>query len=380
LIKKLTALAAAAALSFAMTAPQGYVEELKNYLLSKKSFAINGKFYQYDFEHDGKIQRNDWLYIDTASNLPFRLMGKTPTATDPFGWKMLDKIPSDLNLNSPSGYFIKIDFPKDKELYGTYAFSWLYLYRQTNDVYKLMGAKPDHQFDYLDINGDNSPDPLQGLNPDIAQNSVIFNQNGGENAPDANLQSCQDSNTINYGGVYYSYSTKAQYSGKIKYNCDEASQYSYELLTDSITITDIKKSENYHGKIDGTPFNGVSEYDYKAGKIHIAGTYEGKSVDCYEYYVPKVPATFTKNQNSELEELLDEWGTGGPCSPDFIKSTCPGFYYEDVEGCSEDGMAQEDILDKAKDIDAYEIRKFNIFDSTGVKNYIKIESHYILKR
>ncbi|MRI57954.1 MAG: hypothetical protein C6H99_00430, partial [Epsilonproteobacteria bacterium] len=51
---------------FAMSAPGEYVEALKLYL-NNKSFSINGKFYMYDFNHDGKIARNDWLYIDTAS-------------------------------------------------------------------------------------------------------------------------------------------------------------------------------------------------------------------------------------------------------------------------------------------------------------------------
>lgn len=158
-------------LALAMSAPSGYVDTLQH-CLANKTYQINGKFYAYDFEHDGNIDANDWLYIATDSGKAYRLMGKTPTENDAFGWLPLDQIPQDIDVNNPTGYFIYIDFPQDMELYQTNAFSWVYV---TNEkVYKLMGATAQHTFDYLDIDGNGSPDPLPGIIPYIEGESITF--------------------------------------------------------------------------------------------------------------------------------------------------------------------------------------------------------------
>ncbi len=161
-------------------AAQSYVDALVGFL-HQKSFRINGFFYMYDFNKNGRIERNDWIYISNTPNpLFFRLMGRTPTSDDAFGWLRLASLPSDLDRQKPAGYFIKIDFPLDYTLYGkrhASAFSWIYITQ--NRVYKLMGAKPNHDFDYLDIDGDGRPDPLPIAGITIEQNasSVTFDTN-----------------------------------------------------------------------------------------------------------------------------------------------------------------------------------------------------------
>ncbi|BCD61525.1 hypothetical protein NitYY0826_C0380 [Nitratiruptor sp. YY08-26] len=130
-----------------------YKNALYNYLQSHQ-LKINGKFYKYDFEHDGKIDANDWLYV-ASNEESYRLMGNTPSSKDPFGWQKVTINPQ----GAPDGYFIYLkDFSLDKEEQGTDAFSWVYV--SNNKVYKLMGATQDHQFRYLDLNGDGSADPL----------------------------------------------------------------------------------------------------------------------------------------------------------------------------------------------------------------------------
>ncbi|BCD62356.1 hypothetical protein NitYY0826_C1232 [Nitratiruptor sp. YY08-26] len=166
--------------TLSLAAESSYVVDLINFL-QQKSFKINGLFYQYDFEKDGKQDRSDWLYItNDKKRRPYRLMGKPPTDKDAFGWLLLPRIPQDLHLNKPSGYFVKIDFPKDYELYGqkhASAFSWIYITQ--NRVYKLMGAKQNHDFDYLDIDGDGHPDPLpiEDVFIDAQSSTVTFAKN-----------------------------------------------------------------------------------------------------------------------------------------------------------------------------------------------------------
>ncbi len=158
-------------LALAMSAPRGYVETLQH-CLANKTYQINGKFYAYDFEHDGAIDPNDWLYISTKTGKAYRLMGRTPTDNDVFGWLPLTQIPQDIDVNNPSGYFIYINFPQDMELFHTNAFSWVYV--TDEKVYKLMGATAQHTFDYLDIDGDGTPDPLPGIVPFIQGENVTF--------------------------------------------------------------------------------------------------------------------------------------------------------------------------------------------------------------
>ncbi len=143
---------ATASALLAATASNIYINELVNYLTSKP-FKVDGKFYRYDFNKDGTIAYNEWVYIATANQKAYRLLATTPSQENAFGFAPI-QLPSDLNSN-PDGYFIKIDFPLDQDR----RFSWVYV-TNNGKVYKLMGATPQNTFDYLDIDGKPGADPL----------------------------------------------------------------------------------------------------------------------------------------------------------------------------------------------------------------------------
>ncbi|BCD68757.1 LVIVD repeat-containing protein [Nitratiruptor sp. YY09-18] len=130
---------------FGATASSDYINDLKAYLTSK-SFAIKGLFYPYDFNNDGYISYNEWVYESVKEHKYYRLLGTEPTPQNAFGFKEIDDI--DLCDCDPSGYFIFIDFPRDSDK----RFSWIYLSKNAGTIYKLMGADPiTHEFDYLQV-------------------------------------------------------------------------------------------------------------------------------------------------------------------------------------------------------------------------------------
>ncbi len=146
-----------------------YQNQLRQYLLSH-SFAIDGKFYMYDFNHDGHYAMNDWLYVVTGNpSQKYRLLGKTPTPTDPFGWQKVDVTPP---AQEPSGYFIHLPNCSCDTQSDSDAFSWVYLTQ--GKIYKLVGANADHSFRYYDRDGDGTPDPIEGVSYTISNNHVTF--------------------------------------------------------------------------------------------------------------------------------------------------------------------------------------------------------------
>ncbi len=325
---------------FAMSAPVEYVEGLKQYL-HNHTFKVNGKFYMYDFNHDGVIARNDWLYIDTTTGRVFRLMGREPTQADAFGWQPLDSIPRDLDVTHPSGYFIFIDYPKDKELFGTNAFSWLYVAK--GSTFKLMGADENHNFDYLDENGDGIPDPLSGISYRFEGLELLFIYNGVLSTPSQALQQqpketikCEDEDSFTYDDIGYYYKVDSWYRGDIQYNCKKDAKYLWTLAIDSITIDQIIKKMEGKIVIDGKIISGVETFNYKEGSIHHQGEYEGKKFDCYDYYIPFLPVTISKYEHDKLENVM-EWSGSGPCDPNFLRTTCPEWYYGSLEDCGLDG-------------------------------------------
>ncbi len=151
---------------------QSYEKDLETYL-SSKTLPLSGKFYMYDFNHDGKYAYNDWLYIVITSGNEYRLLGTIPTPSNPFGWLRVD-VPKP--SQEPNGYFVKLpDCYCDSAMLGTNAFSWVYITQ--GRVYKLMGANPDHTFRYYDRDGDGQPDPLANISYTILDGYVSFVNN-----------------------------------------------------------------------------------------------------------------------------------------------------------------------------------------------------------
>ena len=146
----------------------GYTEDLMRYLASK-SFHVNGKFYAYDFDRNGRIDPNDWIYVSNDTGAVYRLLATRPNAQNAFGFAPIAK-PADIDGKLPDGYFVWIQFPQDT----LSQFSWVYITHSSHRVYKLMGSTPQNRFLYLDIDGNGTPDPLPATTANITDGSVRF--------------------------------------------------------------------------------------------------------------------------------------------------------------------------------------------------------------
>ncbi|MRJ01952.1 MAG: hypothetical protein GXO19_07080 [Epsilonproteobacteria bacterium] len=134
-----------------------YLQELLEFL-DGKEFPIYGEFYSYDFNRNGTIEFNEWIYLASPSKTAYRLLGTLPTEENPFGFISIER-PEDLP-SKPQGYFTKIDFPRDPDP----RFSWIYVGSEyPHPIYKLMGATPNHTFRYFDRDGDGRGDPLPDM-------------------------------------------------------------------------------------------------------------------------------------------------------------------------------------------------------------------------
>ena len=118
-----------------------YINELKSYLTTK-FFSIDGIMYTYDFNKNGKIEYNEWVYVSKRSGKKYRLLGKRPTQNNAFGFA---EVTISLRNSTAQGYFAFIDFPLDNDK----RFSWVYLSATSGNVYKLMGVNKYHFFKYL---------------------------------------------------------------------------------------------------------------------------------------------------------------------------------------------------------------------------------------
>jgi len=131
-----------------------YLKDLKEFLAGRE-FQATGALLPYDFNKNYTLEYNDWIYISLRSLNIYQLLGNPPTNSNVFGFKKLD-IPLNIENVQPAGYFIYINFPRDRDK----RFSWLYLERETLNLYKLVGKTENNRFKYLDIDDDGIPDSL----------------------------------------------------------------------------------------------------------------------------------------------------------------------------------------------------------------------------
>ena len=149
--------------------------EIENYLKDRKSFNITGEFAEYDFNSDGKIEASDWTFKFIGIDGVYRLLGKTPTTNDVFGWQKVDVI-----ANKPNYYMVYID---DWDGDGDKKFDWIILSTDGSRIYKLEGANEDHTFKYSN---------RLNLTANIVNNTItIIDTN--------NNASSQASNTVSTG-------------------------------------------------------------------------------------------------------------------------------------------------------------------------------------
>jgi hypothetical protein len=330
----------ASATVFAMTASKEYIEGLTNFL-DQKIYPISGSFYMYDFNHNGKIEKNDWLYVDSATHRPFRLLGIMPTEQNPFGWDPFTSIPSQLDTTKVSGYFVFINYPEDTRLFGNNAFSWVYLPANTSSVYKLMGATPDNSFDYLDEDGDGKPDPLSNLGY-LLQNGAVkfFKREGGSSADQNSSQTSSSQNSsqsisapspiqlpytctnIVDPSPYLPTAKKSKissgYRGDVVYDCTfKTYPEGWGLKKTPFTIINVIKEEHYdiHSLDESgneVHLFGTTYYDYANAEVRYSATKNSPwgtyTYECSATYPKALPATFTQNQEYELGELLQDWG------------------------------------------------------------------------
>ncbi len=146
-----------------------YYPKLLNYL-HNKTFAIKGKFYMYDFNKNGKIEYNDWIYLDIEHNKQYRLLAIPSQINNAFGFKEIEPVSLP---QKPNGYFVFINYKEEDS-----KFSWIYITYDEHKAYKLMGATTKGYFRYLDIDGDNKPDPLNIQVSFFDEKSVKFGKKG----------------------------------------------------------------------------------------------------------------------------------------------------------------------------------------------------------
>jgi len=113
---------------------------LENFMGMAKTFPITGAYSSYDFEKDGKIDANDWVFKFVKYDGVYRLLGNEPTQSNLFGWKRVDIVP-----NEPQFFMINLgDWDND----GDKRFDWLVLTTDGKSVYKLDGVTDRNTFEY----------------------------------------------------------------------------------------------------------------------------------------------------------------------------------------------------------------------------------------
>ena len=276
-----------AATLFGATASHTYIQELTKFLTNQE-LPVNGEFFAYDFNKNGKIEYNDWIYLTIPNQKAFRLLAVTPTPNNAFGFAPI-ATPKDMPT-SPDGYFIKISFPLDSDD----KFSWVYVTHKEGKVYKLMGATPNNRFDYLDIDQDGKPDPLPNIKTEIktvgdmalAATFLPISQNAG-NQTEANPTPQNSANTVldayqryeiawmwneeklahdTYLNLYELYSSYT--AAQSLYNIATRSESRHmDAVLNLAKAYDVNVSEDYMGPFDPTVVSSLGSGEFAVAEI-----------------------------------------------------------------------------------------------------------------
>ena len=308
---------------FAQEVGEQYVEKLKNHLLSR-DFPVTGKFYHIN---------GDWILMALTPEGKeaglYRLLGKEPTADNPFGWSPASI--DDINEIEESGYFIYIGFDKNSSL------SWLYIDKKSMKVYKLIQAEAG-KFRYL---------LLDGISYGILKNIVSF---------------FSKEDILKYSFlVDIDLKRAAKSFGKIdfdpRYLSSEESGYKVKkpIVPTSVVITELG-----YGKIGKDVLEAEVTKFPLLGLVKIKSSYKNGSIECEEHY--QALNRNEINSSAELKDMVQEWGD----IKDMEFTTCPQEYYENIKGDRFDFFGFE------KDIDFAVKKVVEIYEDNGSKNSLTV--------
>jgi len=170
-----------------------------------------------------------------------------------------------------------------------------------------------------------------------------------------------------------SYDVKYSADGDVTVMCQTSGQYTfgeYQLASglNTLTITQLKRVENF--AVDSTSAKGVGvdTYDYKAGTVHHTAdaTVDGKpyKYNCVETFPSPLPETLT--DTNSIENLLEWEGDEN----NLIKTTCPKSYYEEDDDSEDDNLGKGTINS---------LINYTLTDSDGKKHLLSVTTSYVLK-
>lgn len=175
---------------------------------------------------------------------------------------------------------------------------------------------------------------------DSSNNDSLSNSSGLSITPVTTKNVCEPKvMTINNSTSSIKYAT----DGDITVICKTSGQYSYgeyQLLTgiDTLTITQIKRVENFVINEVQAKGSDITTYDYKAGTVHhnvdVVAKGETYKYNCTETFSSPLPDTLTDEDS--INNLLEWEGDENH----LIKTTCPKSYYDEGEEEDEDDFTK----------------------------------------
>jgi len=319
-MKKLLLLFAFLSVSFAQILDSGYTQRLQSYLLKSSALFVNGKFYYY---------QNRWVLeaLGREGEIAgyYLLLGKAPSASNPFGWKKIDPNIDSIKSLSPKGYFVHIHFDHDPE-----TLSWLYIDLSSKKVYKLIDAK-DGKFQYI---------PLD-IRYALLKNRVFFFEKG-------------DRLTYNTG-VHIELERLSKDGNLLKLDPSYLSGKPIMSLVKDINLSSLAIIQEAYGKAGNQRVEGRIVKHPLLGRVDIDTRVGNYHIKCYEYYLP---LEIDRLDRDNLERALQKWGEGGECNEEFIESSCPADYYRRLLKCG----AKFDLSELSKRVDVSILTIYSIND------------------
>ncbi|MRI83073.1 MAG: hypothetical protein C6I00_01505 [Nitratiruptor sp.] len=322
---------------FAQLLSPKYGRELEGYLLNH-TFELNGRFY-YIQQEGGTPQ---WILevLTPKGEIGgyYLLLGRSPTPANPFGWARIDIDVAKLKEIEPTGYFVQIDYPKDP----SQAFSWVYIDRASGKIYKLVDFE-EGNFRYFG--------PLK-LHVALFGQEVLFFKRGDRLTYDLGSHI----ELLRYGKSQGPILFDPRYlkSGKDFYLLEDRNLTSIRIFQRALGRAGESRVE---GSIEKLPLQGIVRIKSRVGKF---------VVDCTEYYKPLELDSLQKGDG--IDKIFQEWGEGGVCSRELVRTTCPKEYYKELVGCGR----KFDLSSLSQNVDFATLTRYSLDDNVSVTVYERI--------